>query len=699
MLLKGKSNAAIQRLTGVSTGTFSRIKDAHLTNNQEALDKLLDPENHSPGAPPRLSKHIELRICARIKEAAARGFAVDVDGIRDVAARCAEEYGKSFAKHRPSPEWVRLFRARHRDLTLRKHENKDIAKLHAEDYDHVHTLKTALQQVVARHPNIATNPRLFWNFDETEVTGEFGKNVKVFTSASSKRGGFRAAGRDTGCHLTACVIANAVGDVLPPLFIFAGKNIMSAWTEPLPSTIWKDQEGIPKWYALPHWHSSAGEAVLRGTPNGSMDKATITFVIEHIKQNTKLIIPDGEHMLLLLDGHKSRNGFNWLESARDAHIEVVQSPANTTHKLQACDDTINKAFKRAVRETRDEIAAKSLVNFGDMQLKLILGVAGFRALNRTVVSEAFFNVGLWPLDYRFTHQFNKKKETEVSIPTPGRDLIDEVKHAVRSGASPRDICATINEAVGKASSKAAVVDSLFQERENAITRNKTNSKTRKVLACGQSAAYLTLPGVIKHRKNEDDKRRRSMAEKEELKTKEKQLLDMKKNLEEQLKGVRQLKREVGKKASKLYKSDVHSVQHTLMGPEIADQVEKGSHVQMEQSDVVVPAVQTDAVQSVVQTEGIATGASADWVLTGKRDTDVFESTVMALKTEKATNPQESDSRDARCVDALLGLCNGGEGVTEEIDTMYDESVGDQACLEEPEYSKKYFGQFGVYSSD
>lgn len=36
---------------------------------------------------------------------------------------------------------------------------------------------------------------------------------------------------------------------------------------------------------------------------------------------------------------------------------------------------------------------------------------------------------------------------------------------MRSGASPRDICANINEAISKASSKAAVVDSLFLERE------------------------------------------------------------------------------------------------------------------------------------------------------------------------------------------------------------------------------------------
>lgn len=94
MLLQCKSNTKIQRLTTVSTGIFSQIKYSHLNNNQKTLNKLLDPENHTAGAPPLLSRYIELRIRSRIKEAASRGFVVDVDGIRDVAARCAEECGK-----------------------------------------------------------------------------------------------------------------------------------------------------------------------------------------------------------------------------------------------------------------------------------------------------------------------------------------------------------------------------------------------------------------------------------------------------------------------------------------------------------------------------------------------------------------------------------------------------------------------------
>lgn len=55
---------------------------------------------------------------------------------------------------------------------------------------------------------------------------------------------------------------------------------MAAWTDPLPSTVWKDEVDLPKLFTSPNWHSSAGDAVLHGTPNGSMEKETLSIVTE-----------------------------------------------------------------------------------------------------------------------------------------------------------------------------------------------------------------------------------------------------------------------------------------------------------------------------------------------------------------------------------------------------------------------------------
>lgn len=87
MLFERKCNVTIQRLSDVSNGTFSRIERAYLANYQDKLDKLLDPKNLTAGDPLRLSKNNELRVCTHLKDAAERWFAVDLEGIHDVAAR------------------------------------------------------------------------------------------------------------------------------------------------------------------------------------------------------------------------------------------------------------------------------------------------------------------------------------------------------------------------------------------------------------------------------------------------------------------------------------------------------------------------------------------------------------------------------------------------------------------------------------
>lgn len=90
-----------------------------------------------------------------------------------------------------------------------------------------------------------------------------------------------------------------------------------------------------------------------------------------------------------------------MEKGKESRIEVVQSPANTSHFLQPCDSTINKTFKKTTRKKRDLLNSISLLKFGSMQIKLMIGVAGFRALTPNIVKDAFVKTGLWLMDFHF----------------------------------------------------------------------------------------------------------------------------------------------------------------------------------------------------------------------------------------------------------------------------------------------------------
>lgn len=633
MLKRGEKNVRIRERTGVSNGTLGRLKRAVLEKNVGTLNCLLNPDDHRRGSPTQISPAAERRIVMRLKDGAKRGFAMDKDGLRLVACNVAREENAPFRNGLPSQDWIRAFRSRHRDLTFKAHELKDTTKLAAESFEHVNTLACVLEKVFDDYPNMKKDPRLIWNFDETDVSGEFGAKVKVFSEAG-KHGGFRGTkGKGVGNHLTACVIANAAGDVLPPLFLFAGKNIMERWREPMNGEVWTDDLGTPDWFAKDGWLDTQGDLVLRGTPNGSMQKDCIGFVISHIQRHKKSIVPAGEKLLLLLDGHGSRKGVDWLEKARDCDIEIVQLPANTSHFLQPCDNAINKAFKVGMRSTRDRIAAKSFVDFGDMRLKLMLGIGGFRSITRDVVQRAFARTGMWPMDLGFLKRF--KPVEKVSNSSSPQLCLKDVRVAVRSGASSRDICAKLDEVIAGTKKRDGHIDALFQVYESK-TPSAPKERNMAVFASGVSAKYLTMSDEIRKRNSEDAKKATEKLKRERRAAEKLELNAAKKKVEEQLKRIRdeeKIERQAKRTKKCNMKQDVGTVSKT-----------REPH----------------------DTNGITEGMAADCV---------------------------EEVETMSCAEALIGMKDVSPS------RVYDESVADQACLESPEFKAQYFAQFGVNPLD
>ena len=137
--------------------------------------------------------------------------------------------------------------------------------------------------------------------------------------------------------------------------------------------------------------------------NGSMEKGIVPLLVDHIERNVRTL-PVGK-IVVCLDGHSSRNGFDWLESCVEKGIEVVQSPANTSHFLQPCDSFIYKCFQKAVRTQRDTLCLMAVSDTKAIWFKLMFGAAGFRAISQGIVQASLTATGLWPMDYRFLNKF------------------------------------------------------------------------------------------------------------------------------------------------------------------------------------------------------------------------------------------------------------------------------------------------------
>ena len=109
-----------------------------------------------------------------------------------------------------------------------------------------------------------------------------------------------------------------------------------------------------------------------------------------------------KHIVLLVDGHSSRDGVEWITACEKMKNILVRLPANTTHILQPCGQFVNRSFQRIVRETRDHLLSMSHL-WVNTAYKIKLAVAGYQSISPENARASFIKCGLWPMNYRFVH--------------------------------------------------------------------------------------------------------------------------------------------------------------------------------------------------------------------------------------------------------------------------------------------------------
>lgn len=77
---------------------------------------------------------------------------------------------------------MRAWRTRNRDVTYLRGEDKRVAKLVVERYNHVAMIVSELLEVQTRNPCIFEDSYRLWNIDKTAVSTETGKILKYFVT-------------------------------------------------------------------------------------------------------------------------------------------------------------------------------------------------------------------------------------------------------------------------------------------------------------------------------------------------------------------------------------------------------------------------------------------------------------------------------------------------------------------------------------
>ena len=184
---------------------------------------------------------------------------------------------------------------------------------------------------------------------------------------------------------------------------------MSNWFLPVSKTRYKFRNDSLLQFKKTGWMLS--DACVTISDKGSMDMELIKTFVQHLDRFVRKHLPGSLSYVLLLDGHGSRRGVEWLNICQDKKCEVVQSPENTSHFLQPCDQFIKKVFQETIRSTRDSFCAEAITDTKAVGIRSMCGINGYQNITTQHVRDSWKETGLWPMDYGFSEKLRRRFDT------------------------------------------------------------------------------------------------------------------------------------------------------------------------------------------------------------------------------------------------------------------------------------------------
>ncbi|CAB3251132.1 unnamed protein product [Arctia plantaginis] len=332
-----------------------------------------------------LAESIENVLATSIKTLAKWGFGLSRKEIFELVGHFVtkNDLQTPFKNGVPGEDWFLSFKKRH-NLSIRKPEPLEFArKKSATDPFNIYGYFNLLKKVLVEL-DIENKPGRIWNLDESSLSIDPSKSRVVGEKGQSSSRVTSTSGKENTTFVLAC---NAMGQRVPPLIIFKGKNMWDQWKAP------PDKEFSGTAYAA--------------TPNGWMETEVFK---NYFKKSLVPALGDERPALVIYDGHSTHVLLGLVKYALDQRITILKLPAHTSDILQPLDVSVFKSYKQKWDQT---IATWQRQHIGKKLPKSLfsqfLGET-WTKVSDDVIKNGFKKAGIFPFDVDVVPKENFSKE-------------------------------------------------------------------------------------------------------------------------------------------------------------------------------------------------------------------------------------------------------------------------------------------------
>ncbi|GBP59179.1 CENP-B homolog protein 2 [Eumeta japonica] len=277
----------------------------------------------------------------------------------------------SRTKNKAGKKWIKLFLARHPNLSFRQPESLSRARIQGFTAENVKSFFDILKPELEK---IKFNPNKIFNVDETGIT-TVQHTVRKILTVKGKKAVHKLSSAERGALITIVTCMSASGQFIPPLMVFPRKNMKAELLDGAP----------PGTIAGCH-------------PSGWIQPELFTKWLRHF---VAIVKPSKEDpVLLVLDGHYSHTrNLDVIDIARDNGVSVVCLPPHSTDHMQPLDVSFMFPFKTFYTQ---EIERWLINHPGRVvthyQLGEIFGRAYAKARKIDIAVNGFRETGIFPLN-------------------------------------------------------------------------------------------------------------------------------------------------------------------------------------------------------------------------------------------------------------------------------------------------------------